>query len=60
MNGFIILLLLLIVGMVILAHEMGKQVGYEHGLNDAERRMSEGYGKIKTSNTNKEGEGQWA
>ena len=29
MSGYIILLLLLIVGMVILAHEMGKQVGVE-------------------------------
>ncbi len=55
MSGYIILLLLLIVGTVILAHEMGRQVGYEHGLNDAERRMSEGYEKIRISNTNKEG-----
>ena len=55
MSGYIILLLLLLVGMVILAHEMGRQVGYEHGLNDAERRMSEGYGRIRTSNTNKKG-----
>jgi hypothetical protein len=55
MSGYIILLLILLVGMVILAHEMGRQVGYEHGLNDAERRMSEGYGRIRTSNTNKEG-----
>jgi hypothetical protein len=54
-SGYIILLLILLVGMVILAHEMGRQVGYEHGLNDAERRMSEGYAKIRTSNTNKEG-----
>jgi hypothetical protein len=54
-SGYIILLLILLVGMVILAHEMGRQVGYEHGLNDAERRMSEGYGRIRTSNTNKEG-----
>lgn len=55
MSGYIILLLLLIVGTVILAHEMGRQVGYEHGLNDAERRMSEGYEKIRISNTNKKG-----
>lgn len=31
MSGYIILLLLVMVGMVILAHEMGKQVGQEHG-----------------------------
>jgi len=56
MSGWIILMLLFIVGTVILAHEMGKQVGYEHGLNDCERRMSEGYGTMRTRNTNQKGE----
>lgn len=49
MSGYLILLLLFIVGTIILAHHMGKDYGYEHGYNDArhdilcaECRMSQG------------------
>ena len=60
MSVYLILLLALIVGSTILAHHMGKEIGYEHGYNHARRdtlcrecRMSEGRATITpTTNTN--------
>lgn len=62
MSIYLILILAVIIGATILAHEMGKDYGYEHGYNDARDkstctkcRMSEGYDTIRTRNTNQKG-----